>query len=147
MVSLASQPVVYSEDLAWSIALTCASLFALLGVVERPSWGRVVTSGILVLLTNLNRSTTGYACILGTLLLAVWFALGRAGSDRRRWAVPLLLAGAGALVVGCAIDFAKFQLFFGFPASEQGLFKLFGYSKINGGHYFSIRFLPSALQA
>jgi hypothetical protein len=70
LVSLASMPNVYSEDEAWGVALTCGSLFALLGVLERPSWGRVTATGILVLFTNLTRGTTGYACILATGLVA-----------------------------------------------------------------------------
>lgn len=147
LVFLASEPNYLSEDLAWSVALCCGSLFTLLGVVEHPSWGRIATSGLLVLLTNLNRSTTGYACILAALLIAAWLALGRAGPDRRRWAVPVLLAALVPLVVGCAIDFAKFNLLFGFPASEQLLFKTFDLGKTNDGKYFSLRFLPSTLQA
>ena len=118
-----------------------------MGVVEQPSWGRVAACGLLVLLTNLNRSTTGYAGILGTLLIAAWFALGRGGPDRRRWAVPTLLAALIPLVAGCAIDFAKFNLLFGVPASEQVLYKFYGFSHLNGGKYFSLRFLPSTVQA
>ncbi len=147
LVYLASQPNYLSEDLAWSVALCSGSLFALLGVVERPSWGRIAMSGLLILLSNLNRSTTGYAGILAALLIAAWFALGRAGPDRRRWAVPVLLAALVPLVAGCAIDFAKFHILFGFPAGEQLLFKAFGLKGTNGGKYFSLRFLPSTLQA
>jgi multisubunit Na+/H+ antiporter MnhG subunit len=147
LVSLASMPNVYSEDEAWGVALTCGSLFALLGVVERPSWGRVTASGVLVLLTNLNRGTTGYACILATGLVAAWFALGRAGAERRRWALPVLLSGLVALVVGCTIDYIKFDLFFGFPASEQLLYKAYDFAGINKGKHFSLHFLPSTLQA
>jgi hypothetical protein len=80
-------------------------------------------------------------------LVAAWFALGRGGRDRRRWALPVLLAGFIALVAGCAIDLAKFDLLFGFPAAEQELYKIFGHSRINGGRYFSVNFLPSTLQA
>ena len=36
---LAATPFIYSEDFAWSIPLTLGSLFALLGVLERPSRG------------------------------------------------------------------------------------------------------------
>jgi hypothetical protein len=147
LVYLASQPNIYSEDLAWSVALCCGSLFALLGVVERPSWGRVVTAGVLVLLTNLNRATTGYACVLGTVLIAAWFALGRAGQERRRWALPVLLAGLVPMAAGCAVDLAKFGLPFGVPASKQLIYKAFEFNRINGGRYFSVRFLPSTLQA
>ena len=62
----------HHEDLAWSVALTIAGMFALLGVAERPSWGRVAAAGVLVLAANLDRSPTGYACALGALLMAGW---------------------------------------------------------------------------
>jgi hypothetical protein len=84
LLFLASQPDVFSEDLAWSVALARASLFALVGVIEQPSWGRVATCCLLVLFTNLTRATTGYACVIAMFLIAGWFALGRAGPDRRR---------------------------------------------------------------
>jgi len=147
LLYLASQPNEYSEDLAWSVALASASLFALLGVVERPSWGRVMACGTLVLLTNLNRATTGYTCVFAAVLIAVWFGLGRAGPDRRRWWIPMLLAGLVPMAAGVAIDLAKFGIPFGVPVSAQLLFKSEGFNHINGGHYYSLRFLPSALQA
>lgn len=37
---LAATPFVFNEDIAWSICLTIGSIFALLGVMERPSWPR-----------------------------------------------------------------------------------------------------------
>jgi hypothetical protein len=147
LLFLASEPFFYAEDVAWSVALICGSLFALLGVVEQPSWGRVAACGLLVLLTNLNRSTTGYAGILGTLLIAAWFALGRGGTDQRRWAVPTLLAALVPLAAGCAIDFARFSILLGVPASEQVFYKYYGFSHINGGQYFGLRYLPSTFQA
>jgi hypothetical protein len=147
LLYLASQPNEYSEDLVWSVALASASLFALLGVVERPTWGRIVACGTLVLLTNLNRATTGYACIIAALVIAVWFGLGRAGPDRRQWWIPMLLAGLVPMAAGIAIDLAKFGIPFGVPVSAQFLFKSGGYIHINGGHYYSLRFVPSALQA
>ncbi len=147
LVYLASRPDVYSEDLAWSVALACGSLFALVGVVEQPSRGRVLACGILVLLTNLNRATTGYSAILGALLIAIWFATGRAGPDRRSWAVPVAMAALVPLAVGCAINYAKFGSFFGVPVSSQLLFKSYGFGRVNGGHYFGFRYLPATLQA
>ncbi len=143
LVSLASTPNAYVEDEAWGVALACGSFFALLGVVERPSWGRVTTCGVLVLLTNLNRGTSGYGCILATILLAVWFALARAGAERKRWAVPVLGAGLVAVVAGSAIDYAKFNIFFGYPVSQQLLYKVYGFAHINGGKHYSLHFLPS----
>ena len=56
LIYLAASPFVYNEDFAWSVALTVASLFALLGVLERPSWRRVLAAGFLILLANLNRT-------------------------------------------------------------------------------------------
>ncbi len=147
LLFLASEPNIYSEDLAWSIALCCGSLFALLGVLERPSWDRVVASGVLVLLTNLNRATTGYACVIATLAIAGWLALGRGGPEQRRWALPMLVAGVVAMIAGCAVDLAKFNLLFGVPASEQLVYRAFKLGLINKGHYFSLRFIPSTLQA
>ena len=56
---LAATPFIYNEDFAWSVPLTIGSLFALLGVMERPSWGRVMASGVLVLCANLDRTPAG----------------------------------------------------------------------------------------
>jgi Bacterial Ig domain len=147
LMSLASLPWVYEEDEAWGVALAVGTLFVLLGLVERPSWHRLTACGVLVLLTNLNRGTTGYACILGTFLFAAWFFLGRAGPERRRWALPLVGVGLLALVVGCVINVAKFSQLFGYPSSEQLLYSQFGMGRINGGKRFSLHFLPSTLQA
>ena len=55
IVYLAATPFVFNEDFVWSIPLTVGSLFTLLGVMERPSAGRVWASGILILLANLNQ--------------------------------------------------------------------------------------------
>ena len=147
LLFLGSQPNTYSEDISWSVALACATLFALAGVAEHPSWARVVASGVLLLLTNLNRATTGYACVLAALLLAGWFAMGRAGLDKRRWAGPLAVAGIVSLAAGCLIDLAKFGIPFGFPASSQLLFQAFGFAHLNSGHYWGLRYLPSTIQA
>lgn len=147
LVYLASQPDVYSEDMAWSVALGCASLFALLGVAERPSRGRIVALGVAVTCTNLNRATTGYAAVIGCVLLAAWLASGRAGPERRRWGWAVAAVAAVALAAGCAVDLAKFDLLVGFPAGDQVLYKAFGLAQVNHGHYFSLRFLPATLAA
>jgi hypothetical protein len=146
LVFLAASDDVYAEDLAWSVALACASLFAILGVVERPSWGRLAVCGLFVLCTNLNRSTTGYAAIFATVSVSIWFATGRAGPERRRWALPMALAGLVPLAVGCAVDLAKFGLLFGAPLTDQLVYKEFHLGR-NGGQYFSLRNVPATLHA
>ncbi len=116
---LAATPFVFNEDIAWSVCLTIASLFALLGVIERPSWWRVTASGVLILCANLDRATTGWACAVGAGLIAVWFALGRGGPENRRWCLPVLLAGLIPLAVGCAVNYSKFGVLFGVSNFEQ----------------------------
>ena len=119
MMLLASIPYVFNEDIAWSICLTVGSLFALLGVLEAPSWGRVVASGVLIMCANLDRATTGWACVVGAGLVAGWFLIGRGGPENRRWFWPVLLAGLIPLAVSSAIDEAKFGVLFGVPVTDQ----------------------------
>ena len=151
IVYLAATPYVYNEDFAWSIPLTVGSLFALLGVMERPSTGRVWASGILVLLTNLNRTPTGYACVIGAFLVALWFGLGRGGASNRRWALPMLVVGVVAFGVSCAVTFAKFGTPVGLPMADQVWAMVNAHRRYflaaNGGKAFSFAFLPSTLVA
>ena len=116
---LAATPYVYNEDLAWSIALTIGCLFVLVGIMQRPTWGRVITLGFLLTAADLNRLTTGWAAILGTVLVAGWFALGRGGIERRRWWLPLCAVAGIALLAGCAVNVAKFGTLFGLPITDQ----------------------------
>ena len=139
LVFLAASPNVFSEDLAWSVAVTVGSLFALLGVLERPSTRRVVFSGLLILAASLTRAPAGYACVIGAVLTSVWFASGQSGAENRgRWA-PVLAAGIVPLTVGCAVNLAAFGVPFGRPNGYFG--------GPNGGPEFSLRFLPSTLDA
>jgi hypothetical protein len=116
---LATIPYVFDEDISWSICLTVGSLFALLGVIERPSWGRVIASGVLIMCASLDRATTGWACVVGAGLIAVWFLLGRGGQENRRWFVPMLAAGLIPLLIGSAVNYTKFGVPFGVPVTEQ----------------------------
>jgi hypothetical protein len=116
---LASIPYVFNEDIAWSICLTTAAIFTLLGVVERPSYGRVLASGLFILCANFDRATTGWACVVGAGFVAVWFLLGFGGPENRRWFVPVLAAGLIPLVLACALNYAKFGVPFGVPITDQ----------------------------
>ncbi len=116
---LAATPFVFNEDIAWSICLTVGSIFALLGVLERPSWARVIASGALILCANLDRATTGWACVVGAGLIAIWFLLGFGGQENRRWFLPVLGAALIPLVIGCVVNYAKFGVWFGVSNTEQ----------------------------
>ena len=148
---LAAEPDVFEEDLAWSICLTVGSLFALLGVLERPSWRRVTLAGLLILAANLDRVTTGWACVGAAVLIAVWFGLGRAGREHRRWAVPVVAAGLVPLVVGCAVNFAKFGVVFGVSNFDQVFTQVNAYRRTflasNHNSEAGIHFIPSTMLA
>jgi hypothetical protein len=119
LLYLGNTPYVFSEDLSWSVALTIASMFGLVGVLERPSWSRVVGCGLLILAANLDRVTTGWACAGAALLVAAWFRLGRGGPGGRRWWLPMLFAGAVPLAAGFAVNWLKFGVPFGLPVTHQ----------------------------
>ena len=157
LVQLAAVPYVYDEDIAWSVALTTASLLALLGMLERPSGRRVWACGLLILCTNLDRAPTGYACSFGALLVALWLWRGRSAlagaerSDLRRWALPIAGAGVVGLLASAAVTYAKFGLPVGLPMADQVWTHLNAHRhwflKANGGKAFSIDFLPSSIWA
>ncbi len=151
LLYLGATPYVYNEDFAWSVVLTLASMFALLGVVERRSVPRVAWAGFFILLANLNRSPTGYACTIGALLVAGWLGWGKAGRDRRRWAVAVALAGLFGLAAQCVVTYLKFGLPFGLPMASQVWTHLDAHRryflKANGGKAFSVAFLPTTLWA
>jgi hypothetical protein len=147
LMTLASNPWVFSEDLAWSVALTVGSLFALVGVLERPTWGRIVGCGLLILAAVLTRGPTGYACVIGAVLVAIWLGLGRTGHENRQWAVPMLVAGLVPLLVSCLVDYAKFGILFGLSASDQLAYQVFGLNQVGNGSYFGLHYLPSTVSA
>ena len=146
---LAATPFVFNEDLAWSICLTVGSLFALLGVMERPSWPRVLGSGALILCANLDRATTGWACLVGAGLIALWFAFGFGGATNRRWCVPLLGVAFIPLIISCVVNHAKFGVWFGVSNTEQVWTHVNAYRRkflaANHGAEEGIIFIPTNL--
>jgi len=151
LVYLAASPFVYNEDFAWSVALTTGSLFTLLGVLERPSTKRIVACGVLILLTNLDRQTTGYAVIIGAFLVAGWFLLGYGGAEQRRRSIPMFVAGAVPLAVSCTVTWLKFGLPFGLPMADQVWAQINAHRRYflaaNGGKAFSLAFIPTTAWA
>jgi hypothetical protein len=133
------------------VALTLAVVFALLGVLERASWGRVVASGILVLAAALDRAPTGYACCLAALLVAGWFALPAQRATSRRWVLPMALAGAVPLAVVGLVNWLKLGTPFGLSEADQVWTHINAhrrrYLAASGGSGFGLGFLPSTLTA
>jgi hypothetical protein len=151
LLFLLAAPWVYDEDLMWSVALTLATLFALLGILERPSRGRVWVAGLLILAANLDRAPTGAACVLGALLVAAKFALGAERERTRRWALPVALAGLVPFAVGCAVNIAKFGMPVGFNFAEQVWTQMNAHRRtflaVNHGRGWNLAFLPTTLDA
>ena len=111
----------------------------------------MAASGVLVLCAALNRTPTGYACIIAAGLVAVWFALGRGGTEQRRWTVPLLGVAGVPFLASCAVTYAKFGIPIGLPMADQVWASVNAHRRhflaANGGKAFSFAFLPSTLWA
>jgi hypothetical protein len=147
---LGSQPWVYNEDIMWSIAITVATLFLFLGVLERPSPGRIVAAGALILAGVLSRSTPALSCIVGALLIACWFAVGRSQVAHRRWAWPMAVAAFVPLLVYFAVNLQKFGTLLSDPLTEQVWTQLNAHRKAflasTSNRGFALHLLPTGLQ-
>ncbi len=151
LVYLAATPFVFDEDLAWSVALTIASVFALFGVMERPSARRVWFAGICLFCANMDRLTTGWACVIGAVLIALWFRSGRGGEENRRWFLPVLAAGIVPLLSGWFVNWLKFGVLFGPPVTDQVWTHVNAYRRqflaANHNSEVGLAFLPSTALA
>jgi hypothetical protein len=151
ILDLSATPFVYNEDFAWSVPLTLASLFALLGMLERPSRKRLVAAVVFISATNLNRTPAGYACVIGAFLVAGWFFLGKEGAANRRWTLPMAGVGVVAFGLNAAVTYAKFGIPIGLPMADQVWATVNAHRryflKANNGKAFSFAFLPSTLWA
>jgi hypothetical protein len=145
LINLAANPWVYSEDIAWGTALTFGALFELMGVLEAPSWNRILAAGGFILAAELTRGSVGLGCVAGAVLVAIWLALGRAGQENRRWSLPALLAGVIPLLAGFAVSYAKFGVISSYPLQDQLFYKHY-LSSIKGS-YFSLRYVPTTTAA
>ena len=79
LVNLAANPWVYSEDIAWSVALSLAATIATIAVLAHPSWARVTTLFLAVLALNLTRGTAGMAWSAGAVATGAWLCMAPPG--------------------------------------------------------------------
>jgi hypothetical protein len=147
LINVAANPWVYSEDIAWSIALSLASLVALLRVLERQSWGRIAVLALAILAVNLTRGTAGVGWCAGAVVTGLWFFWGRSRSETRRWSIPTAGAGVLPLLASAAVSWLKFGVVNGYPLQDQVYYRTQHLGSINGGHYFSLAYLPTGLKA
>jgi hypothetical protein len=146
---LAALPWVYHEAYMWSTAMAVATTWAIVGVLQRPTVGRVLGAGGLALATILSRTTAGWA-MCATLVIA-----GAAVAVLPRWrgdrvfAAPIVAAGIAPLLIGAALNWAKFRHPFMFPLEDQVWTQLNAHRREalrrNGGTLTGIQFLPTSL--
>jgi hypothetical protein len=148
---LGSMPWVYHEAYAWAIATGLAAGFCLLGAIERPSRRRIIACGIAVLAAVLCRTTTGWAFGAAVAGTAVWWFTGHRGEQAKGRARLLLAAALLPLVVGGAVNFAKFSHPYLFPLQDQEWTGLNAHRRealaANGGDLVSPKLLPSTVTA
>jgi len=149
LVLLGSTPWVYNEDLLWSASLAIVTLFALIGVLERPARGRIVFAGVTMLAGCLDHVPVAMACAVGGLLVSVHLALGRRGAGNRRWALPMLVATLVPLAVACTVNLLKF----GIPIGVDFYDQVWTHENVHrrlflaasGGKGYGLQFLPTTL--
>lgn len=113
----AALPWVYHEVYLWATALTVATLASLLAVARRPTMRRVALATGLALGVILTRTTSGWAMCLTLVAFGAWLAVRQAPA--RRVGIVLVAGGVGALVVGAAVNWAKFRHPYMFPLERQ----------------------------
>jgi hypothetical protein len=152
LMFLASSPWVYDEDVAWSIPVTIATLFVFLGVLDRPTRGRVLAAALLVTAGVLGREPPALACLVGAVLIAGWFRFGRTEEQHRRWALPMLGAGIVPFLISIFVNWLKFgTVLNGLPLATQVWTRLSAHRRAflasTGGNGYSFHFLPTTLWA
>ena len=148
IVYLASAPHVFDEDIAWMIPITIGTLFVFLGILDRPSKGRVAAAGGLLLAGSLERPSPSMACIVGALLIAVWFRLGRGGAENKQWALPMAVVGLVPLAISNFVNWLKLgTLLSGLPLSDQVWTHVNAHRRAflaaTGGKGYSLHFVPT----
>jgi hypothetical protein len=153
LVYLASQPWVYHEVYVWSTALAVATVASLVAAWDEPGWRRTVTTGAPALATMLTRVTAGWAMALAVVATGVWFLATRRdrGADWRRAGWGLTAGGMAALLVGSAVNWAKFRHPYLFPIGDQVWTQLSAHRRVvlaaNGGRLDGPQFVPTTLLA
>ena len=152
LLFLAAAPRVSDEDIAWTIPITIGALFVFIGILDRPSVWRVLAAGGFLLAGALERPPPGLACIVGALLISVWFLSGRGGSAQRRWALPVAIAAVVPLAVWCLVNWLKFgTVVNGLPLIDQVWTHVNAHRRLflaaTGGKGYSFHFLPTTIWA
>ncbi len=168
---LGSTAQVYEEAEMWGAAFTLGAFYSLIGFLERPVAGRLVSSGSLATLAMLTRGSVGAAPLVAIGLVALVYllsmlarhvarherraeriadVLGLRVPERPGWFLAGLTAALGVpLVLYAWVNEAKFGSLFSIPVGRQ-VFSLENAHRqavlaANGGSLFGLKFLPTNL--
>jgi hypothetical protein len=148
LVFIAALPWVYHEAYMWSTAMALGAIHGVIGVLERPTAGRVLFAGVLALGCVLSRTTAGWACCLTLIAAAGALTVQRRHRAERDWALCVLAAGIVPLAIGIGINWAKFRHPFLFPLESQVWTDLNAHRRraleLNHGHLTGSQFFASS---
>ena len=144
---IAALPWVYSEALMWALATSMGALFGVIGLLERPSAGRIAFTALLTTGAVLSRVTAGWGVGLAVLGGAALFAFAPGYREYRRWASWTLVAGVLPLAVGIAVNWAKFRHPVLIPFDDQVWTDLSARRQqvLEEGGVTGVRFVPSTV--
>jgi hypothetical protein len=168
---LGASTLVYEEAEMWGAALSLGAFFALLGVLQRPSSGGVVATGVLTTLAMMTRGSVAagpvvavalllgvYCCTLLADRVPAWqpFArrLARAcgvkvAAASGRFSAGIAAAAGFAVVAYVAVNEVKFDTPFSVPVNHQVESYVSAHRQAvlaaNGGSLFGLKFVPTNL--
>ena len=148
---LASLPYVYHEAYSWAIAMALGAAYSMLGFLQQPSGRTLIKASLFTLGAVLCRTTAGWACAGGLILIALWALVRRPEVVPPRWIGRLVLAALLPLSVGIAFNWAKFRHPYMFPLEDQVWTGVNEQRRLaleaNGGDLVSPRIFPATSTA
>ncbi len=146
----ASLPWAYHEVYLWQTAWVVTAVYWMIRLVLEPNTQAVAWLGVAATGAVLTRTTGGWGVCLGIVVLALWIRFGRSfAGGRRRWWPWVLAAGVLPLLVGVAINMAKFGHPYMFPLQSQVWTELNAHRRealeVNGGDITGPQFFVTSL--
>ncbi|WP_104107394.1 hypothetical protein [Nocardioides sp. 616] len=147
----ASLPWVYHEVYAWAIPMSVGAMYWMLRSVRDPQFPNIAWMGAFCLGAVCTRTTGGWAMCLGAMAVGAWLVLDREHPERRRFAWAAVAAGAGPVLVGAIINYAKFRHPYMFPLEDQVWSQLNEHRRraleVNGGTITGLQFFWTSFVA
>ena len=155
LLYVASQPWVYHEVYVWNVALTIGAAASLVAVWDRADRRNLAIAFAFTLATMLNRAPAGWAMAVAAIATGGWMAWSRRASPDartgRRRGMWLAAGGAMSIVVGSAVNMAKFGHVFRFPLDKQLWTKMSIHRRLvlqaNDGRIDGPQFIATTLRA